>query len=112
MIAIARAVLVSCLAVRPGFAASAGTDGGFANETQAAAFVAADANGDRQLDAAEFAALIDLMAAAGRDNAVKVRRFGAYAMAFAKIDANADGVLTVAELGAGKRLAREYAGQQ
>lgn len=112
MAAMIRAVfLMSCLATAPAFAASEPIPG-FADETQAAAFVAADANGDRQLDAVEFAALIDLMAAAGRDNAVKVRRFGAYAMAFAKIDANADGVLTVAELGAGKQLAREYADRQ
>ena len=81
----------------------------FADDTQAAAFLAADANGDKQLDKAEFTVLINAMAEAGRENAVKVRRFGAYGMAFGKIDADGDGRLSIPELGAGKQLARQYA---
>ena len=51
------------------------------------------------------------MAEAGRSNAIKVRRFGAHALAFARIDANGDGVLSIPELGAGKELAKQYSAQ-
>lgn len=106
------AALLTWLCAVPALAASDFSGGAFADDTQAAAFLAADGDGDKQLDEAEFRSMIDALADAGRKNAVTVRRMNAYAMAFAKIDADGDGVLTIPELGAGKQLAREMAGRQ
>lgn len=109
MIAARNAILMSCLCAMPVQAASG--EEASADPAQAAAFLAADGNGDKQLDAAEFTLLIDAMAEAGRSNAIKVRRFGAHALAFGRIDANGDGVLSIPELGAGKELAKQYSDQ-
>lgn len=106
------AFLLPLLSVDLVWAASEPIPAGLADETQAAAFLAADENSDKQLDETEFRLMIDALADAGRKNAVTVRRMNAYGMAFAKIDADANGVLTIPELGAGKQLAREMAGQQ
>lgn len=113
MIASLRAVfLLPLLNVDLAWPASEPIPAGLADDTQAAAFLAADGDGDKQLDEAEFRSMIDALAEAGRKNAVMVRRMNAYAMAFAKIDADANGVLTIPELGAGKQLARQLAGRQ
>lgn len=111
MIAARNAILMSCLCAMPVQAASDGGPAVSADPAQAAAFLAADGNGDKQLDAAEFTLLIDAMAEAGRSNAIKVRRFGAHSLAFARIDANGDGLLSIPELGAGKELAKQYSAQ-
>ena len=58
----------------------------------------ADANGDGVLVYAEFATFIDLNAADGLGNAAKVSSRGMHARAFARIDANGDGVVSPQEL--------------
>ena len=62
------------------------------------AFLMADANSDRKISRAEFKTLIDALAASGAPKAQSVKRWGIYGMAFKKIDANADDIITPAEL--------------
>lgn len=63
-------------------------------------FAAADQNGDRQLNSAEFKLFIDSVAAAGQGTAAKVKRLQRYDTAFARLDANQDGFVSVGELAA------------
>ncbi|MEO1494813.1 MAG: hypothetical protein AAFV19_21915 [Pseudomonadota bacterium] len=58
----------------------------------------ADANGDGKLVYAEFATFIDLNAADGLGNAARVSSRGLHARAFARVDANGDGIVTPEEL--------------
>jgi hypothetical protein len=62
------------------------------------AFLKADANSDRKISRGEFNTLIDALAASGAPKAQSVKRWGIYGMAFKKIDANADQIITPAEL--------------
>ena len=62
------------------------------------AFLKADANGDRKISRAEFKTLIDTLASSGAPKAQSVKRWGVYGMAFKTIDANADEIITPAEL--------------
>lgn len=61
-------------------------------------FQQADANSDGMLVYAEFASFIDLNAADGVGNAARVSARGMHARAFARVDTDADGVVTVEEL--------------
>lgn len=63
-------------------------------------FQKSDRSGDGRLDREEFKALIDLNAKAGLGPAARVRRFGAYGVAFERGDRNKDGYLQIAELAA------------
>ncbi|GGD32298.1 EF-hand domain-containing protein [Aureimonas glaciei] len=63
-------------------------------------FAAADQNGDRKLDVTEFKVLIDSVAAGGQGMAIKVKRLQRYDTAFARLDANQDGFVSVSELAA------------
>ncbi|WP_161596975.1 EF-hand domain-containing protein [Rhizobium glycinendophyticum] len=71
-----------------------------AAEAQQEAFMAADKNGDTQLDSSEFKTFIDALAAAGKPMAVKIKGAGRYGMAFGRIDKDKDGILTPTELSA------------
>lgn len=61
-------------------------------------FQQADANGDRSLTFAEFTRLIDLNAHHGIGRAALIQRRGAYQMAFGRIDADGNGVVTTDEM--------------
>jgi hypothetical protein len=69
-----------------------------ASDLGAENFRQADANGDNLLTYAEFATFIDLSAADGFRNAVRVSAGGFHARAFARVDANGDGVVSQAEI--------------
>lgn len=58
----------------------------------------ADANSDGVLAYAEFATFIDLNAADGLGNAARVSSRGMHARAFARVDANGDGMVSPQEL--------------
>ena len=58
----------------------------------------ADANGDGVLVYSEFATFIDLNAADGLGNAVRVSSRGMHARAFERVDANGDGIVSPQEL--------------
>ncbi len=62
------------------------------------AFLKADANGDQKISRAEFKTLIDTLASSGAPKAQSVKRWGVYGIAFKTIDANADEIITPAEL--------------
>ena len=66
-------------------------------------FLAADANGDGNLDRTEFPALIDANAAREIGRATMVKRFGAYERAFNTADQNSDGFVAWSEILAGRR---------
>ncbi|SMX50787.1 hypothetical protein [Maliponia aquimaris] len=62
------------------------------------AFVRADANRDGHLDYPEFRVFVRRMAAAGQSTAITIRAFGAYRIAFRRVDANRDGLASPGEL--------------
>lgn len=61
-------------------------------------FRQADMNGDEALNADEFAVFIDMSAADGIANAKRISSLGLQARAFARVDANGDGLVTPGEL--------------
>lgn len=61
-------------------------------------FKKADANGDGMLTRSEFEKLIQLNAEANIGQAAQIVRFGRYDMAFNRIDADRNGLLTPQEL--------------
>ncbi len=63
-------------------------------------FKQADGNGDKKLTKAEFRKLIDANAADNLGKASMIKRFGAYDTAFARVDTNKDGIVTLKELAA------------
>ncbi len=67
-------------------------------EQAAANYMQADANGDGALSSAEFRTLIDLNARDGIGQAAMVKRFGRQQMAFQRIDANGNGLVTPEEI--------------
>lgn len=73
-----------------------------ASETQraqaAANFIRADANADKALNLDEFRTLIDLNAQHNIGRAKMVKRLGKYSMAFGRMDANGDGLVTPSEI--------------
>jgi hypothetical protein len=71
---------------------------GVVSDAEVAAFLAADADGDRFLTLAEFRVFIRHMAEAGQPTAQLVRRIGAYRIAFRRVDADGDGRATPGEL--------------
>ncbi len=68
------------------------------SEVERAAFVQADKNKDVLISKSEFNTLIKLLAQSGVPRAKTVVRWGAYGIAFKRIDANADGKIAPAEL--------------
>lgn len=62
------------------------------------AFLAADLNGDEMLTREEFRVFIHGMAEYGAPMSRRIRTFGAYGMAFNRVDANDDGLATPDEL--------------
>lgn len=62
------------------------------------AFVRADSNGDGVLNYPEFRAFVRQMAASGQSTAITIRSFGAYRLAFRRVDADRNGVATPTEL--------------
>ena len=69
-----------------------------AAERVKANFVAADINKDDGLDGAEFRTFIDLNAQFRIGQAGMVKRMNRYGTAFARLDTNADGLVTREEL--------------
>lgn len=70
-----------------------------ANKQQVAEnFKKADANGDGMLTRREFEKLIQLNAQANIGQAAQIVRFGRYDMAFNRVDADRNGLLTPQEL--------------
>jgi len=67
-------------------------------ERAAENFRHADVNGDEALNADEFVVFIDLNAADKIANAARISSLGMQALAFARVDANADGLVTPGEL--------------
>lgn len=61
-------------------------------------FRASDANGDEQLTLSEFRTFIQYMASAGAPLSQRIQQFGAYGIAFGRVDANGDGLATPQEL--------------
>jgi hypothetical protein len=61
-------------------------------------FLAADADGDELLTLQEFRVFIQQMANAGAPMSVRIQQLAAYRVAFARVDANGDGLATPAEL--------------
>jgi len=61
-------------------------------------YMQADANGDSALTLAEFTTLINLNAEDGLGKAHMIKRMGRYSMAFGRIDANSDGLVTPEEM--------------
>ncbi|MEM6944044.1 MAG: hypothetical protein AAF565_09890 [Pseudomonadota bacterium] len=70
-------------------------------------FFEADADADGVLTLGEFTTLIDLNAADGLGRAALVKRFNRYAMAFGRLDTNADRLLTVPEMQAAAAARRQ-----
>ena len=62
------------------------------------AFVLADANRDGMLSFEEFRVFVRQMAATGQSTAVLIRNFGAYRMAFRRVDTDRNGLATPGEL--------------
>lgn len=80
-------------------AAAAGTQASEANREKAAEnFMQADVDTDGALTLSEFTTLIDLNAEDGIGRAATIKRFGRYGMAFGRVDANADGLVTPEEM--------------
>ena len=63
-------------------------------------FIQSDTSKDGKLNKAEFRKFIDANAKDGIGRASMVKSFGAYDTAFARVDANKDGVVTGKELAA------------
>ncbi len=63
-------------------------------------FKQADGNKDKKLTKSEFRKLIDADAADDLGKAPMIKRFDAYDTAFARVDANKDGNVTLKELAA------------
>lgn len=62
------------------------------------AFVVADANRDGLLSFPEFKVFVRQMAARGQSTAITIRTFGAYGIAFRRVDADRNGLATPGEL--------------
>jgi Ca2+-binding EF-hand superfamily protein len=71
-----------------------------AAEAQQEAFLAADKNGDTELDSSEFKIFVDGLAASGNQMATKIKGAGRYGLAFGRIDKDKNGLLTPTELSA------------
>ncbi|MEM9761243.1 MAG: hypothetical protein AAF968_01815 [Pseudomonadota bacterium] len=67
-------------------------------EQAVANFLKADADADGALTRGEFATLINLNANDGIGRARMVKRFGKQDVAFGRLDANADGLVTTDEM--------------
>ncbi len=85
--------------VAAGVAHAAGSD----REKAAENFLQADVNSDGALTIDEFTTFIGLNADDNLGRAATVRRFGRYEMAFERLDANTDGVVTTEELDNARR---------
>lgn len=69
-----------------------------ASHSEATAFVQADSDKTRTLDASEFRVFVDALAKSGQSTASTIRYLGLYGMAFRKVDTDKNGVLTPREL--------------
>jgi len=67
-------------------------------EGEVDAFVVADADRDGMLSFAEFREFVRHMARSGQPTARLIRNFGAYRIAFRRVDLNEDGMASPAEL--------------
>lgn len=99
MRAMTRAALFLLLCLAPPLAAQTVVEGvGAVSESEVDAFVLADADGDGVLVLSEFRVFVRHMAEAGQPTARLIRRFAAYRIAFARVDADRDGRATPSEL--------------
>lgn len=90
-------VSISTLAMAaPALALNAAADSKATQEN----FKQADGNEDGQLTKSEFRRFINANAADDIGRASTIKRFGAYDRAFARVDANKDGLVTPKELAA------------
>ena len=67
-------------------------------EQAQANFLQADVNQDQHLDLAEFTTFINLNADDNLGRAARIRRLGLHGRAFARLDANRDGLVSREEL--------------
>ena len=94
-----RLVLAFALLLAPPAAAQMEVEGvGAVTHGEVDAFVIADADRDGVLVLSEFRVFVRQMAEAGQPTAQLIRRFAAYRIAFARVDADRDGRATPAEL--------------
>ena len=83
------------------FAASSPGDASNTNREQAKAnFLQADLNRDQHLDYGEFTTFINLNAQHRIGKAAQIKRFGAHARAFGRLDRDKDGRISPQELAA------------
>jgi hypothetical protein len=96
---VAVSLICACL-LHPGWGAAQTTVPGVGAVTtkEVDAFARSDANGDGVLTRSEFRVFVRHMAAAGQSTALTIRNFGAYGLAFRRVDADRNGVATPAEL--------------
>ncbi len=93
------AVLLSALLmVGPVHAQTTVPGAGVVNPGEVDAFVMADANRDGALSYPEFRVFVRRMAAAGQPTAITIRSFGAYRIAFRRVDKDRNGLATPGEL--------------
>ncbi|MGP6089808.1 hypothetical protein [Antarctobacter jejuensis] len=71
---------------------------GVVSPSEVDAFVRADANRDGLLSFSEFRVFVRQMAAAGQSTAITIRSFGAYRLAFRRVDRDRNGFATPGEL--------------
>ncbi|MBO6602416.1 MULTISPECIES: hypothetical protein [Paracoccaceae] len=92
-----------------GTPALAESEGPF-SERAVATFIAADINNDEHLSFDEFGNFIRIMAAYGQPTSRRIRTFGAYRMAFNRIDVNDDGYVSPNEMRSADRSHRAEGG--
>lgn len=94
MIAAAVIAAVAAPSVQAAYAENA------VKEQAAANFVQADANNDGALNFDEFTTMVNLNAKYNIGRSRMIQRFGKYGVAFGRLDANADGLVTAEEISA------------
>ncbi|WP_417210010.1 hypothetical protein [Antarctobacter sp.] len=94
-------VILLCTALWPAAGGNAQTTvpgAGAVTPLEVQAFTRADANRDGLLSFAEFRVFVRQMAAGGQSTAITIRTFGAYRLAFRRVDADRNGLATPGEL--------------
>ena len=93
-------IIVTLAVLTIAWSATANAEGPTAEQREQvkAHYIAADVNGDRHLEHAEFVQFVNLNADAGIGRFGMIRRFGMYGRAFSKIDMDRDGLIAPQEL--------------
>ncbi len=93
-----KATLTALIAILLGGAALGAQPNDAERKLAAENILQADVDADGALSKSEFRTLIDLNAEDGIGRAAMIKRFGRYSMAFDRVDANADGLVTPDEI--------------